>query len=171
MNIHHLQISHNAPPSLSPPPPKKIHTHCFQFLLGRLKCDLGEMKNKGYAKFGRGVNKVHYWRCTSGVLHMIKAYKIGFCYFHRLLLFVTRPLFWLAGDSQKQIPRAKSHKWACLQTEILEFLILSWYRDLSCTSHSESWDSNTVWCSVAESHTWNTDHLVFLDKNSSKAKT
>ena len=129
------------------------------------------MENKGYAKFARGANKVHYWRCTSGVLHMIKGYKIGCCYFPRLLLFVTRPLFWLAGDSQKQIPRAKSHKWACLQTEILEFLILSWSRDLSCTSHSESWDSNTVRCSVPKSHTWNTDHLVFLDKNSSKVKT
>ena len=34
-------------------PIKILHKHCFQFLLGRLQYP-GEMKNKGYAKFGGG---------------------------------------------------------------------------------------------------------------------
>ena len=44
-----MLISHNAPYL----PPKILHKHCFQLLLGRLKY-LGEVKNKGYAKFGGG---------------------------------------------------------------------------------------------------------------------
>ena len=45
--IRHLHISHKAPYL----PPRILHKHCFKFLLGRLK-NPGEMKNKGYAKFG-----------------------------------------------------------------------------------------------------------------------
>ena len=39
----------------SPPHPKILHKHCFQFLLGRLQYP-GEMKNKGYEIlfWGRG---------------------------------------------------------------------------------------------------------------------
>ena len=44
-----MLISHNAPYL----PPKILHKHCFQLLLGRLKY-LVEVKNKGYAKFGGG---------------------------------------------------------------------------------------------------------------------
>ena len=44
-----MLISHNAPYL----PPKILHKHCFQLLLGRLKY-LGEVKNKSYAKFGGG---------------------------------------------------------------------------------------------------------------------
>ena len=60
-NIRHSHISRDVP-SL---PPKILHKHYFQFLLGRLQYQ-GEMKNtlKGYAKFG-GANKVHYGRCAS----------------------------------------------------------------------------------------------------------
>ena len=45
--IRHYHISHNAPYLR----PKILRKHCFQFLLGRLQYP-GEMKNKGYAKFG-----------------------------------------------------------------------------------------------------------------------
>ena len=44
--IRHFHISHNVPYL----PPKILHKHCFLFLLGRP----GEIKNKGYAKFGGG---------------------------------------------------------------------------------------------------------------------
>ena len=60
--IRHFHISHNAPYL----PPNILHKDCFLFLLG----PPGEMKNKGYAKFGRGGgsggNKVHYGKCESG---------------------------------------------------------------------------------------------------------
>ena len=51
-------------------PIKILHKHCFQFLLGQLQYP-GEMKNKGYAKFGGGwggANEVHYGKCGSGIL-------------------------------------------------------------------------------------------------------
>ena len=68
--IRHLPISHNAPCL----PPKILHKHCFQFLLGRL-CYPGEVKNKRYAKFGGGgvgvANKVHYGRCATGVFKQL----------------------------------------------------------------------------------------------------
>ena len=54
--ICHFHISHNAPYL----PPNILHKDCFLFLL----VPPGEMKNKGYAKFGRG-NKVHYGKCES----------------------------------------------------------------------------------------------------------
>ena len=60
--IRHFHISHNAPCL----PPNILHKHCFQCLLGLP----GEMKNKGYAKFGGrgggGANKVHYEKFESG---------------------------------------------------------------------------------------------------------
>ena len=67
--IRHFHISHNAPYLIPPPPHTQIlHKHCLQFLLGRLYY-AGEMKNKGYAKFGRGrANKIHYEKCGSGVM-------------------------------------------------------------------------------------------------------
>ena len=64
--IRHLHISHKAPYW----PPKILHTHCFQFFLGRLQYP-GAMKNKGYAKFW-GAKKVHYGRCTSGVYPILQ---------------------------------------------------------------------------------------------------
>ena len=56
--IRHCHISHNA----SYLSPNILHKHCFQFLLGRLLYP-GEMKNKGYAKIGRGRGQI---RCIMG---------------------------------------------------------------------------------------------------------
>ena len=56
--IRHFHISHNAPYL----PPNILHKDCFLFLLGRP----GEMKNKGYAKFGRGGGGVGEIRCIMG---------------------------------------------------------------------------------------------------------
>ena len=54
---------HNAPYL----PPKLLHKHGFQIVLGRLQYP-GEMKNKVLRKlFWGGGNKVHYGRCASGV--------------------------------------------------------------------------------------------------------
>ena len=81
------------------------------------------MKKQGLCKIWEGgqIRKVHYGTCASGVLLTIKGYEIGCCYFPRLILFLTRPLFWLSGDSQKQIPRAKSHKWAACRLKSWNF--------------------------------------------------
>ena len=71
--IHHFYIDHNTPYlSLPPPPNKKWHKHCFQFLLGTVVPR--EIEGNGCAKFC-GENKVHYglsksreWRKISQVL-------------------------------------------------------------------------------------------------------
>ena len=63
IGIRHLHISHNTPCL----PPKILHKHCFQFLLGRLKHP-GELKNRGYAKFWGEANKVYCGRCANGEL-------------------------------------------------------------------------------------------------------
>ena len=63
IGIRHLHISHNTPCL----PPKILHKHWFQFLLGRLKHQ-GELKNKGYAKFWGEANKVYCGRCANGEL-------------------------------------------------------------------------------------------------------
>ena len=65
--IHHFHIDHNTPYlSLSPPPKKKWHKHCFQFLLGTVLQSFQEkskamvmQKKIKILKFC-GVNKVHY---------------------------------------------------------------------------------------------------------------
>ena len=67
-HMRHLHISHNA----SFLPPKILHKHCYQFLLGRLLYP-GEIKNKGYAKYW-GANKVDYGRCASGVFGLFSLY-------------------------------------------------------------------------------------------------
>ena len=54
MDIRHFDTVHNALCL----PPKILHKHCFQFLLG-LTIVLGEIENNAYAKI-LGVNKVHY---------------------------------------------------------------------------------------------------------------
>ena len=54
----------NPPPP--PPPQKKVHNHCFQFLLG-ISVVPRDIKDNGYAKFW-GVNKVHCGRCENGEL-------------------------------------------------------------------------------------------------------
>ena len=46
--IRHLHISHCT----ACLPPKILHKHCLQFLLGQLKY-AGKMKTKGYEIFGR----------------------------------------------------------------------------------------------------------------------
>ena len=65
--IRHFHISHNAPYL----PPNILHKDCFLFLLG----PPGEMKNKGYAKFGPGggirciMGNV---RVTNGAIHVLR---------------------------------------------------------------------------------------------------
>ena len=61
--IRRLHTSNNTPCL----PPKILHKHCFQFPLGRLKHP-GELKNRGYAKFGGEANKVYCGRCANGEL-------------------------------------------------------------------------------------------------------
>ena len=63
IGIRHLHISHNTPCL----PPKILHKHCFQFLVGRLKHP-GELKNRGYAKFWGEANKVYCGRYANGEL-------------------------------------------------------------------------------------------------------
>ena len=51
------------PPPL-PPKKKKLHKHCFQFLLS-ISVIAREIKGNSYAKFW-GVNKVHCGQCENG---------------------------------------------------------------------------------------------------------
>ena len=53
----------------TPPPPskKKLHYHCFQFLLG-ITVIPSKIEDNGYVKFW-GVNKVHYGLCDNGELN------------------------------------------------------------------------------------------------------
>ena len=51
----HIPIIH----LVYPPPPKVLHKHCFQFLLGYFTIFPRELENNIYAKFW-GVNKVYY---------------------------------------------------------------------------------------------------------------
>ena len=60
------------PPPLPPPPQKKFHNHCFQFLLG-ITVALREIQDNGYAKIflsrelgGGEVYKVLYGLCENG---------------------------------------------------------------------------------------------------------
>ena len=48
-------------------PPKIFHKHCHKFIQGQLYSP-GEIKNKGYTKFGGGGgrDKVNYRRCKNG---------------------------------------------------------------------------------------------------------
>ena len=57
----------NTPP---PPSKKKLHNHCFQFLLG-ITVIPSKIEDNGYVKFwgGGGVNKVHYGLCDNGELN------------------------------------------------------------------------------------------------------
>ena len=48
--IHYFHIDHNAPCL----PPKILHNHCFQFLLG-ITVVPREIQDNGYAKFEGGV--------------------------------------------------------------------------------------------------------------------
>ena len=45
-------------------PPRILHTHSFQFLLG-ITVVPREIQDNDYAKFG-GLNKVHYGLCENG---------------------------------------------------------------------------------------------------------
>ena len=49
--IHHFHIDHNAPSI--PPPPKSLHDHCSQFLLG-ITVVPREIQDNSYEKFGGG---------------------------------------------------------------------------------------------------------------------
>ena len=62
LTIRHLHISHNT----FCLPPSHLQKHCLQFLLVGLLYP-GEIKNKDYAKFGRGggQNKLRYGWCVS----------------------------------------------------------------------------------------------------------
>ena len=67
LKIYHLHISHNTT-CLPPPPQKKNHKYCPQFILGRLQCPrAGESRNQGSAYFG-GSNKVkvYYGKLFNG---------------------------------------------------------------------------------------------------------
>ena len=59
-SIHHFHTDHNAPCL----PPKILHNHCCQFLLG-ITVVPREIEDNGYAKFWE-VNKVHYGLCKIG---------------------------------------------------------------------------------------------------------
>ena len=59
-SIYHFHIDHNAHCL----PPKILHNHCFQFLLG-ITVVPREIEDNGYAKFWE-VNKVHYGLCKIG---------------------------------------------------------------------------------------------------------
>ena len=59
-SIYHFHIDHNALCL----PPKILHKHCFQFLLG-ITVVPREIEDNGYAKFWE-VNKVHYGLCKIG---------------------------------------------------------------------------------------------------------
>ena len=61
--IHHFHINASCLP------PKGLHSHCLQFLLG-ITVIAREIEDNGYAKFGvgwggGGVNKVHYGLCDN----------------------------------------------------------------------------------------------------------
>ena len=60
-----FHIEHNAP-CPPPPPAKRLHNHCFQFLLG-ITVAPRAIKDNGYAK-SWGVNKVHYGLCENSEL-------------------------------------------------------------------------------------------------------
>ena len=67
--IHHFHIDHNAPCL----PPKILHNHCFQSLLG-ITVITREIQDNGYAKFC-GVNRVLYCLWENGeFLFFISAY-------------------------------------------------------------------------------------------------
>ena len=51
----------------TPPSKKKLHNHCFQFLLG-ITVIPSKIEDNGYVKFW-GVNKVHYGLCDNGELN------------------------------------------------------------------------------------------------------
>ena len=57
--IHHFHKDHNT----SCLPPKILHNHCFQFLLGTTVVPR-DIEDNGYAKF-QEANKVHYGRCEN----------------------------------------------------------------------------------------------------------
>ena len=59
-SIYHFHIDHNALCL----PPKILHNHCCQFLLG-ITVVPREIEDNGYAKFWE-VNKVHYGLCKIG---------------------------------------------------------------------------------------------------------
>ena len=58
----YLHLSHTAPYL----PPKILHKHCFQFLLGWLY-EKTKVLHNFFVFFGGGGNKVHYGRCASGL--------------------------------------------------------------------------------------------------------
>ena len=60
-----LAQSHNTPLL---PPPKILHNHCFQVLLGHEDV-LREIKNNAYANFW-GVKEVYYGICASSELRV-----------------------------------------------------------------------------------------------------
>ena len=59
-SIHHFHTDHNAPCL----PPKILHNHCFQFLLG-ITVVPREIEKNDYAKFSE-VNKVYFGPCEIG---------------------------------------------------------------------------------------------------------
>ena len=66
--IHHFHIAHNT---LCLPPPKILHKHCFQFLLGRLYVPR-ETENNADEKFLGGKQSV-LWVCGSGQSEVAKS--------------------------------------------------------------------------------------------------
>ena len=69
--IHYLHKSHNTPLL----PPKNLHSHCFQLLLGHFHVPR-EITNNGYAKVLVGSTGV-LWDCASSELTQIKS-SVGF---------------------------------------------------------------------------------------------
>ena len=64
-------------------PPKILHKHCFQFLLGLTRVP-GENKNNAYAKFGE-TNKEYYGIFESGLLSMYVCMYVGTVFFKKSL--------------------------------------------------------------------------------------
>ena len=79
--IHHFQIDHNAPCRPTPPPPPRLlHIHCFQFLLG-ITVVPREIEDNGFASFGR-VNT----RCIKAYVKMVSLFLPVFPFFSHFLL-------------------------------------------------------------------------------------
>ena len=101
-----------------PPPKKKWHNHCFQFLQG-ITVIPREIKDDGYIKFW-GVNKVHYGLCENGELNewMVKCFvKLSM---DQLLVFN-----WLRAQFQNS-PLSKKLHLACGFDGITRFILLQW---------------------------------------------
>ena len=117
-------VSHDCIPgswTLFTPPPlpkKKLHNHCFQFLLG-ITVIPREIEANGYVKFW-GVNKVHYGLCDNGELNEWMVMCFVKLSTDQLLVFN-----WLWARFQN-FPLSKKLCLACGFDGIARFILLQW---------------------------------------------